>query len=108
MSFWIYNNTSKAIYFTYNYDTAVSKLSYPPGVAPETNKCEANKSQKYNATSCHEDNINRYGKLSIFFFDANIIENTPWEIVKQNRLFLKRIDLTTAELNNFNWNIAYP
>lgn len=46
--------------------------------------------------------------LMIFIFDAQIIESTPWDIVKANYLVLKRYDLSLEDLQEMNWTITYP
>jgi hypothetical protein len=46
--------------------------------------------------------------LSVFVFDAQVLENTPWDTVKGKYLVLKRFDLSFDDLNKLNWIITYP
>jgi hypothetical protein len=47
-------------------------------------------------------------KLSVFIFDAAVVENTPWDTVKAKYMILQRYDLNLEELEKFNWIITYP
>jgi hypothetical protein len=47
-------------------------------------------------------------KLMVYVFDAEIIEDTPWDTVKANYMVLKRYDLSLQELEKMNWTISYP
>jgi hypothetical protein len=46
--------------------------------------------------------------LSVFIFDAQVLENTPWDTVKAKYIILKRYDLSLDDLNKLNWTITYP
>ena len=46
--------------------------------------------------------------LSVYIFDAEIVEKNSWEIVVKNNLFLKRYDLTLKDLQRLDWKITYP
>lgn len=46
--------------------------------------------------------------LMVYVFDANLLENTPWDTVKENHLILIRYDLSLEDLNGINWLINYP
>jgi hypothetical protein len=46
--------------------------------------------------------------LSIFIFDAHLIDNTPWDTVKSKYLILKRYDLSYDDLVRMNWTVIYP
>jgi len=107
-TFRVNNASNKAIYFSPVFDSSFSKLNYPPGLAPESQKCNSTEVKLYNRHGCYESDIDYFGKLYIFIFDADVIETTPWEVIKQNRLFLKRLDLTKDQLYNSGWIISYP
>ena len=47
-------------------------------------------------------------KLSVFIFDAETLETTPWDIVQSKSLVLQRYDLTLEELERLKWIIPYP
>lgn len=109
-SYTIRNQTNKAIYFTKYYDSSLSRLDYNPGLSPAEYKCEANsgKNDFSNHGSCYDPEVEYFGHMYIFIFDADVIESTPWATIKQNRLFLKRFDLTKTQLDSCNWIITYP
>lgn len=46
--------------------------------------------------------------IMFFVFDANVIENTNWEVVKNNYMILKRYDFSLNDLKNRNFVITYP
>lgn len=47
-------------------------------------------------------------KLMIYVFDADVVENTPWDTIKANYLVLKRYDLTLQDIEEMDWTICYP
>ena len=106
----IKNNSSKAIYFISNKDSALNLLSYPPGASPATYKCDANAKINDAQRSCYESNIllSSTHMLYIFIFDAQIIETVPWDTIKKNYIILKRYELTKDELDSAKWIINYP
>lgn len=104
------NQTNKALYFIYAYDSSLSKLDYNPGLSPAKYKCEANseKSDFSIEGSCFGPDGVIHPYMHIFIFDAGVIETTSWTTIKQNRLMLKRFDLTNTQLDSCNWIITYP
>jgi hypothetical protein len=50
----------------------------------------------------------RKGVMMLFFFDKEVIENTSWETIVKDRMYLKKYDLTLEDLQNNNWTITYP
>jgi hypothetical protein len=46
--------------------------------------------------------------IMIYVFDAEVLEETPWDTVKANYLVLKRCDLSLEDLQRMNWTINYP
>ena len=57
--------------------------------------------------NCLEDSFQKAQKISVFVFDADIVQNTPWETIKANEIYLKRYDLTLQDWQNNNWTITY-
>ena len=51
--------------------------------------------------------INNGSKLYIWLFDREVIDNTPWEEVVENEMYLIRYELTLDELNAMNWQLVY-
>jgi hypothetical protein len=68
------------------------------------------------ARSCYEDALryNSYNSyfpadtIMVFVYDAELVENTPWERVEREYLILKRYDLSLQDLQNLNWLLTYP
>ncbi|MDR3244937.1 MAG: hypothetical protein LBT50_00710 [Prevotellaceae bacterium] len=44
----------------------------------------------------------------IFIFDANVVENTPWNIVDKDYLILQRYDVSLEDLQHLSWTLSYP
>lgn len=51
--------------------------------------------------------INNGSKLYIWLFDREVIDNTPWEEVVENEMYLIRYELTLDELKAMNWELVY-
>lgn len=45
--------------------------------------------------------------LQIFIYDAEVLENTPWEEVRENYLILKRYELSYQDILDRNWVIEF-
>ena len=70
--------------------------------------CKENKDALF-SRSCIEHQFGRIGdSLFVYIFDAELIENTPWEVIAKDYLVLKRYDLTLEDLQRLNWKITYP
>jgi hypothetical protein len=52
------------------------------------------------------------GKVCVFILEADTVLkygiDAGWQILRNNNLYLKRIEKTAAELENENWTITYP
>ena len=109
-SYRIRNQTNTAIYFGTSNDSSLSRLDYNPGLSPENYKCGAySEKAKYGIEgSCIDYLVMDTGYMNIFIFDAGIIETTSWATIKQNRLMLKRTEMTKTQLDSCNWFITYP
>jgi hypothetical protein len=106
------NNVSdKAIYVSWTIDYPDTSLIHTvnPTYNPQIKKVEAHGVQKdyYGAPSKGLFN-DKVDTLSVFVFDAQVLETTPWDTVKANYLVLKRFDLSLDDLNKLNWIITYP
>lgn len=63
------------------------------------------------AGSCLETRIgyiNEYGIFMFFLFDSQVLKTMPWDTIVKYRMYLKKYDMTVADLNNSNWTITYP
>jgi hypothetical protein len=61
------------------------------------------------SNSCWEEIFMKSNAENVYFFDADIIENVPWEDVQQNNTGLlerRKIDLEYCKKNG--WKIIYP
>lgn len=57
---------------------------------------------------CFELRVGSPPHLVYFYlFDPKVIENTPWETVRKENLYLKKYALTIDELNKMNWKIIF-
>ncbi|MDR0437616.1 MAG: hypothetical protein LBH22_04860 [Bacteroidales bacterium] len=78
----------------------------------KVNSGEQNNTRALNNRDCIENTFNRsdgfLDTLYLFVFDAAVIENTSWDIVVRDQLFLKRYHLTLEDLQRLNWRITYP
>jgi len=49
-----------------------------------------------------------FKKLSIYFFNADTINQYEWEEIKQGYKVMERRDLSLEDLEGMNWTITYP
>ena len=107
----INNKSEKAIYISWTRDYPDTSINYlvNPTYNPQIKKVEAHSIQReyYSAPTKAFFKYN-IDTLSVFIFDAQLLENTPWDTVKARYLILKRYDLSLDDLNKMNWIIAYP
>jgi hypothetical protein len=47
-------------------------------------------------------------KLTVFIFDAALVDSTPWPQIRQNYQILKRYEYTLEELQALNRELVYP
>jgi hypothetical protein len=111
----LYNNTDKAVYVLLSYDYPDTSLNFQnPRVNPYTIHIGAHSKGWVKATpylDCfdgHYDGRRPVEKVSVFVFDAALIDATPWNQVRQNYLVLKRFDLSKNDLINNNYTITLP
>ncbi len=99
LNYGLINNSNKTIYdgMSFDYpDTNIKKINKPvsktyPG------------QQQSNTLS----NFALNPTLQIFIFDADVIENEPWDTIVKYNKYLKRYQFTRAELENMGGNIVY-
>ena len=105
------NNVSeKAIYVSWTRDNSDTSLNHivNPTYYSQIKKVAAHSVQKdyYGAPS--QAIFKDTDTLTVFVFDAQVLETTPWDTVKAKYLVLKRYDLSLDDLNKLNWEITYP
>jgi hypothetical protein len=106
------NNSDKNVYVAVSYDYPDTSLNFQdPREDAFGDHIQANKTQDvYNPHNCIESILldNAYEKMSIFVFDAELLETTSWRQVRQNYQVLKRYDYTLDELRSIDFKIVYP
>ncbi len=112
-SVYVRNTSSRTIYasvYGHYPDTAITDPN--PALSPETFKLEPNETKPiYNSRDCVEvyyEQVLASDKLMFFVFDAEVLESTPWEEVRQNYQVLKRYDLGLQDLRERNFTIVFP
>ena len=105
----IHNLSSKDIYFNkqHNYpDTTIRE--YNPSQDPRNHKVKSKEIGYVIAiNTTWEYLFEDLEKLQIFIYDAEVIENTPWEVVRRDYLVLKRYDLTLQDIKDRQWRIEF-
>jgi len=108
------NNTANTLYVTTSFAYPDTLIKDPnPKLDPYFTKVQPN---EVNTTvlstygrNCIETGFTYYGDtLMVFIFDAQVIDNTPWETVKSNYLILKRYDLSFQDIQNSDYTLTYP
>ena len=105
------NNVSdNAIYVSWTRDNSDASLNHivNPTYYSQIKKVEAHSVQEdyYGAPS--EAFFKYIDTLTVFVFDAQVVETTPWDTIKAKCLVLKRYDLSLDDLNKLTWIITYP
>ncbi len=113
----ISNNSQKKLRVNYDicnikYPCGIGSLSYTAkGEMYLVGSNEQNNDWAISQLGCIENLFNREGSsgiLNIYIFDAEVIENTPWETVVRDYLVLKRYDLSLSDLQRLDWLVTYP
>ena len=47
------------------------------------------------------------GKFTVFVFSKDVVDNTPWETVRDDYLILERFDVTLEELKALDYTLTY-
>ena len=104
------NLSDNAIYVSWTRDNSDTSLNHivNPTYYSQIKKVAAHSVQAecYGAPS--EAIFKDTDTLSVFIFDAQVLESTPWDTVKARHLVLRRYDLSLDDLNKLNWIIIYP
>lgn len=107
----IINNSDVNIFFSLGYtypDTTIR--DYNPTASTATFEVKAKSSKHYSVICCWESLIEDLPAdiLMIFVFDADTLEQVPWEEIRSEYKILKRYDLSLQDLKNMDWMILYP
>lgn len=110
----IFNNSNAAAYVSFSLAFPDTSIIDPnPALSPEFFKVTADekKNLMFSNRDCIED-VFKYrvqsDTISIFIYDAFLLESTSWDKVKQDYLIFKRYDLSLQDLKNRNFTITYP
>lgn len=84
-----------------------------PALNSQTSKVMSNSSNSYALLirDCWElyfDDIISSDTLLVYVFDAEIIDNVPWDSIVLDYMVLKRYDLSLENLKKMDWIIPYP
>jgi len=110
------NKTEGTLYVTsaYEYpDTMVFRTEPNPILNPNFTKVlpKENNTQVLWSRDCIElafKDLIPSDTLMIYVFAGQVLNTTPWDIVKANHLVLKRYDLSLEDLQKLDWTITYP
>jgi hypothetical protein len=108
----IINNSDIDVYVeqaSHRVDTDYIPLYYDIGNDPKKYKVYSGETKKYVVFQKWEDIFLFYkvDTLSLFIFDAEIIENTIWHTIPMEFKFLQRYDFTLTDLERMNWMVVY-
>ena len=107
----INNNTDKPVYTLYSYDYPDTSLNFQsPRINPNARRLGPQSKQNIDDThDCVGSDLSNpvIQKLSVFVFDAQLVDTIPWDQVRQRYLVQKRFDLTLDDLinNNYTFNL---
>jgi hypothetical protein len=98
----IKNNSAKSIYHGLSYsqtDFSLKSIDFVPGA-------NGNTSLKIKSNG---NDLARVGSstMQVYIFDADVIENTPWDTIVKYNMVLKRYQFTESELEQKDWEIIY-
>ena len=108
--FRIINDSEKALYFDRSIsnrsvypDTLISETKVQLKVSPYTTSYEG-------GLISTEEVFKKYSidTLSIYFFDADIVDNYSWETIREEYKILKRYDLSIEDIQLLDYEIPYP
>jgi hypothetical protein len=100
------NKTDRSLYVVLSYDYPDTSLNFQnPRVNPNTNRIAANSKATINPepyATCMDGYFDYHPieKISVFVFDAALVDVTPWNQIRQNYQVLKRFDLGKNEITS--------
>lgn len=108
------NKSAKDIYIlpSWEYpDTTIYHQNVSPKAAGQLKIMASTNDATYLPRRCweHDFSESRIGKdtLIIYLFDAQIVENVPWDSIRVRNQYLKRFDLSLSDLQKLNWQLVY-
>ena len=109
----VQNNSSSAVYFWYSSDYTIHH--FPDISLPEAKPLYFTSVAANSGAGMGEDDpdwIDIYsqlpdGKFTVFVFSKDVVDNTPWETVRDDYLILERFDVTLEELKALDYTLTY-
>jgi FPC/CPF motif-containing protein YcgG len=104
------NQSDKRVYLVVTYDYPDTSMNFQnPRYHSDLYQIAAKSNDWIKSGPCIESNINNSPgkKISLFIFDAELVDATPWNQVRQNYQVLKRMDLTAEEIDNAHYSIDF-
>lgn len=98
------NNTSKLIYWSTSYSYPNTSLKSIENV-PSKNTAYKVYPGKIESFTMGIFSYNPTAQ--VFIFDADVIENIPWDTIVKYNMFLKRYQFTESELKKMNYELIY-
>lgn len=108
----IYNNSNIDINYALQYnhplDTSLQLLHvvHPSSAEDHIVKSNSSDSLKGPFKSLFSELDNKI--MMVYIFSKDTIDNIPWEEIVDQKLVLKRYDLTFDDLEDLDWTITYP
>lgn len=103
------NNSGKDLYYQFNIFDEIRENN--PALFPSSyliNKDQYKRLRSTTSFTCFESiSEEGNGNVFLFLFDSKIINNSSWETVRENNMYLKKYVLTIEELNKMNWKIIF-
>lgn len=108
--FRIINDSDKDLYF---YEAVMNAPIYPDTLIKETKvqlKVSPHTISYQGGLISTEEVFKKYNidTLSIYFFDAYIVDTYPWETIREEYKVLKRYDLSIKDIQLLDYEIPYP
>lgn len=105
------NKTDKSLYALLSFDYPDTSLNFQnPLINPYTNKIAAHSKEPVFFDYCLENyyDMHSIDTISIFVFDAALVDTTPWNKIRQNYQIIKRYDLAKGDVGNNDYTITLP
>ena len=108
--FRIINDSDKDLYF---YEAVMNAPIYPDTLIKETKvqlKVSPHTTSYQGGLISTEEVFKKYSidTLSIYFFDADIVDNYSWETIREEYKVLRRYDLSIEDIQLLDYEIPYP
>ena len=109
----ILNNSNDTLFYYIEYraigDTLLPDFSiFPDEQAKELNTIEPLSTKEDNDAFVKAFDRLENKVLMLFIFDKEVVDNVPWDTIREEYMVLKRYDLSLQDLEGNNWTVAYP